>query len=420
MPFWSRMRAYYERVFSLGEVRDSLPLTLILGSLTLSYYISFARFFYRSDTTIAGIEQGTNVCWSYFQSCRDLLFLHTLPYGYSQPVLYMALFGLLVLTVYFLLKRDVVSAHMSLIPAYLWHAAVTLLLTNTLTGNYDYYILIVGAVALFLPHKLFFARLMIVLFYFLSTVAKIHPTWVLGTYFSALSTGLPLFPDSTIPIWTNLVIFMELVAVWLLLSRNRVLQRSVLVFFVAFHLYSGILVGYLYPTIVLPLVLILFGPLNQYQPVPLDRKSLWGWALVSILFVGQFVPLAIPGDAKLTLEGNRFGLYMFEANHQCVSSWTEKMSDGSEQSQRRESFNAPQRCDPYDFWFVLNARCDTGDVQSIRWTFDHSINGGPFFRIVDVPDACALEYKPFGRNEWILSELDNPEMVGYPVRNSYR
>lgn len=420
MTFFARFKALYRRIFSISEIEQSTVLTLVLGSLTLSYYITFARFFYRTDTTIDGVGLGTNICWSYFQGCRDLIFLQTLPYGYSQPILYMSLFGLLVLTAYFLFKRDVVSAHMALIPAFAWHVIASLVLTNSLAGNYDYYMIIIGIVMLFLPHKLFFARIIVVLFYFLSTVAKIHPTWILGSYFSALSTGLPMFPDTTIPIWTNLVIAMEMFGSWLLLSRQRLLQRGALVFFTAFHLYSGILVGYLYPTIVLPLILILFGPLNQYQTAPLDKKSIWGWVLVILLFVGQSVALFIPGDAKLTLEGNRFGLYMFEANHQCVSEWTEKRTDGSQETFRRESSNALQRCDPYDYWFVLKQSCEREDIASIAWTFDHSINGGAFYRIVDVPDLCVLSYSPFSHNDWIRTEHDSPQLMGYPARNVYR
>lgn len=414
-----RFLAVYADALSLSEIRDSLILRLAFGSLAFSYYITFSRFFYSIDTTVEGVASNTNVCWQYFQNCRDLLFLHTLPYGYSQPILYMGLMGLIFLCAYFLFTRNIVGAQLALIPAFLWHIAVCFLLTSTLTGNYDYYIALFGVIVLFLPHKLFFLRAVLVLFYFLSTYTKIYPSWVLGTYFSALQTGIPIFPDAAIPLWTNLVIIMEMLGAWLLFSSKRLLQRAALVFFAAFHLYSGILVGYLYPSIVLPMLLILFGPLYRPMPVPLDRRSIAGWCVLSAVVGIQVIAPLIPGDAKLTLEGNRFAIYMFEANHQCISSGTIEFRDGRTQPFRSESVIARYRCDPYRYWFQLKTRCDE-DVSRISWTFDHTINGGPFLRIVDVDNACALSYKPFSHNAWIKTEFDSPEIVGYPVKNWYR
>lgn len=420
MSFFRAALSLYERLFSLQEFRGSAILTLALGSLILSYYISFSRFVRRIDTTVEGVREGVNVCWPFFQQCRDYIFLETLPFGHSQPVLYAVFFGLLILAAYFLLKRNYVAAHLALVPAYLWHIIVCLVLTNTIGGNYDYYIIAFGTVILFLPHKVFFTQLSLVLFYFLSTAAKNHSAWIIGTYFSSLSTGLPLFPDATIPIWTNLVIGMEMVGAWLLFSRSKILQRSVLAFFVAFHLYSSIMVSYLYPTIVLPMLLIMFGPLFVPQRSPVDLKSAPGWLFVVLIFVSQlYGPLFVQGDAKLTLEGNRYGLYMFESNHQCISEATLHFLNGTQRKERIENINAQHRCDPYDYWFVLKSQCDAS-IDRIGWTFDHSINGGAFFRIVDAEDVCDLEYRPFRHNVWIKTEHDNPQVVGYPVRNVYR
>lgn len=413
--------AVYRRLFSISEIESQPILQLVFGATVFSYFLTFYAWIGSSTITLDAVARGTYVCKPYFQECAQWYFLRALPNGYSQSTLYMLLFGSLLMVAYFMYRKEWVKAHLALLPAFIWHVLVVFMLTDLNIGNYDYYLAIFALIILFIPHKEFFLKLGLVLFYFLYTSAKIHETWILGSYFSALKTGLPLFPDWAIPVWTNLVIFMEMVAAWFLLSRNETLQRSVLAFFVGFHLYSGILVEYRYPATVLPTLFILFGPLYRHTPVPLDRKAVAGWSLVTLLFFAQMAPLMIQGDEKLTLEGNSYGLYMFEANHQCISTVRYIYVDGEVQERRGESISSRNRCDPYHAWFRIRTRCRANDMAISRaeWTFDHSINGGPFLRIVDVADACALSYNPFGRNPWIRTEKDNPPVIGYPVENVY-
>ena len=241
--------------------------------------------------------------------------------------------------------------------------------------------------------------------YVLSTSAKVHEAWILGSYFTALKTGLPLFPKWSVPMWTNSVIFMEMIGAWFLMSKKGFLQKTILSIFVFFHLYSGILVEYRYPATILPTLLILFGPLYRYSPPPMGKKSVAGWLLVVTLFSLQIIPRAIPGDEKLTGEGNKFGLYMFDSNHQCISKVALFGVDGTISTSTQTSELARDRCDPYHTWFRLHQICKSNQrIDRIAWTFDHSINGGPFLRIVDTPDACVLEYRPFVHNKWIRSD----------------
>ncbi len=411
----------YRRIFSLHELEENPILHWVFGASMLGYFLAFHAWIDSAVVTIDAYARGTHLCWPYFQSCGEWYFLRALPFGYTQTFLYMALFGSFALTIYFMHKKEWVLAHLLLTLSFIWHALVAFVLTYSVAGNYDYYLAFLSAVLLFLPHKEFFLKLVFVLLYFLSTATKIHETWILGSYFSALKTGLPFFPDWSIPLWTNLIMFMEMVAGWFLLSRNWFLQRSVLVFFVAFHLYSGLLVEYRYPATVLPLLLILFGPFYRFTPVALDRRSLAGWLLILLMCAGQSVSHLIPGDEKLTLEGNKLGLYMFEANHQCISSVEIQFKDGTKKSQRDETRSARARCDPYRFWFPLKTLCTRNQdrIESIRWTLDHSINGGPFLRIVDTSDACVLTYQFLSHNAWIKTESDNPTIMGYPVENIY-
>jgi hypothetical protein len=419
-PWEKKVLAWYRKIFSITEIETSAVLQWANGALTIAYFVAFSSRYYEKLTTIDAYADGSYTCWPYFQDCGKLLFLRTLPEGYSQPFLYMVLFGTLIFSIYLIYRKDWVLAHIALLPSFLWHAFMCFVLTMSVSGNYDYYLFIFATIFLFLPYKEFFLKSILVLFYFLSTVAKIHETWIVGTYFSALKTSLPLFPRWSIPFFTNLVIFMEMVGAWFLLSRTMILQRIALIFFVAFHLYSGLLVGYHYPATVLPMLMILFGPLYTFTPPPFTKRSIIGWILVGILIFLQFLPRMIPGDEKLTMEGNKFGLYMFEANHQCVSTMHIYLKDGTMVESRDEKYSARERCDAYRQWFRIHTRCERDpNILSIAWTFDHSINGGPFLRIVDVQDACKLSYTPFAHNKWIKIEYDRPEVVGYPVENLY-
>ncbi|OGG62201.1 hypothetical protein A3C87_01260 [Candidatus Kaiserbacteria bacterium RIFCSPHIGHO2_02_FULL_49_34] len=402
------------------EIAQNKILQWAFGSLLLSYYITFSGYFYSGTMTQSAYDSFRTVCRPWFQSCEQWILLEQLPYGYSQPTLYMLFFGLMLWVVYLIYKKEWREAQLSLIPLFAWHFFTTFFGTDLLLGNYDYYIIIFAIVLLFLPHKEFFLKLGLVLFYVLSTVSKISPAWIEGGYFTAMYTGLPFFPDWSIPLFTNLVIVAEMVLAWFLLSPNKFLQRTALVFFAAFHFYSSILVGYHYPTIVFAMILVMFGPWYRYTAPPFDTKSLPGWGLIILLILAQLSPKFIEGDEKLTMEGNKNGLYMFEANHQCISQAVVYGKNGETENIDMVSESARRRCDPYRDWFRLTRLCAAmSDINRISFTFDHSLNGGPFYRIVDTNNICALTYKAIGHNDWIHTE-NEAEIVGYPVKNHYR
>jgi hypothetical protein len=210
-------------------------------------------------------------------------------------------------------------------------------------------------------------------------------------------------------------------------------------------------VFYDYPSVTLPAIAILFGPMYRHTPTPFTKKALWGWGLIAIIALFQLLGFSIPTDRYLTLEGNRFGMFMFEANHQCVVTVTRNYdytrsaandfvtaaktpcvgfyclvqrkttvntsAGTSSQTLRYESGTAWNRCDPYQWWAQLHAQCSRG-ITSIALTFDHSINGGPFYRIVDLANICTVDYQPFMHNAWIMLP-PQAQIVGYPVENWY-
>ena len=161
-------------------------------------------------------------------------------------------------------------------------------------------------------------------------------------------------------------------------------------------------------------------------------------------------PWLIAGDRRITLEGNRYGMFMFEANHQCVGTVktyraikvpiTPSIKQNNQCTGRRcvtsskiyeednlqvreeriEIGAAWNRCDPYVEWSWIQRLCRKDpSIRRIAFTFDHSINGGPFYRIVDEANICGLVYKPFSHNDWIKLPPEAP-VVGVPLKDGYR
>lgn len=437
----------YRRLFSIAEIETQTILQWAFGASLFYFFVSFNKWSAGTATTIQTAASGRAVCWPYFQGCAKLYFLQNLPFGYSQTTFYMLLYGAMMLIAYFMWKKQWTYAHMLMAGLWLWKMFALFVLSYLLGGPYDYYHVILTAILLFIPYKEYFLKIGFVFLYFMSVTVKFSSAWVLGTYFSSLQTGTPYVPDILTPIATNIVIFGQVVECWFLLSKRAVLQRISFAYAIFFHLYSGILVGYDYPSVALPTLAILFGPMYRHTPTPFTKKAVWGWLIIGLVALFQLAGFLISSDRYLTLEGNRYGMFMLEANHQCIvdvktySTGTVASSSVSQLScsgfycltqtntymqsgeavreEQYQSADAWNRCDPYQWWSRLHTQCTLHpSIARIALTFDHSINGGPFYRIVDVPNICDTSYDALGNNPWIKLPPEAP-VIGYPVENVY-
>jgi len=438
----------YRRLFSIREIETEPILQWAFGALLFYFFVTFNTWINKPYITVEAARAGPT-CWPFFKNCGDFYFLHALPYGYTQTEFYMMLYGVMMLIVYLMWRKRWAYAHMLMTLLLFWKL-FAISLNYISEGPYDYYHIFLLAALLFIPHKEYFLKLLFVLFYFMSVTIKFAPAWIDGTYFSSMIGGIPFFPRWFIVIATNIVIFEQVIGAWYLLSRYWLLQRFSLAFALFFHFYSGILVGYDYPSITLPVIAVLFGPMYRHSPTPFTRKAIAGWCIVALVVLFQGLGYVIPTDRFLTLEGNRFGMFMFESNHQCVATVktyrytkqsaaddfentpgtqcgqfyclvkrsTTLTATGSVQELRYESGDAWNRCDPYEWWSKLQALCGNPTISHIALRFDHSINGGPFYRIVDEQDICGVDYRFFAHNPWIKLPGE-AQIVGYPVQNWY-
>jgi len=450
MDIVSRVASSYERFFSLAEIRESVVLRLYFGASLFFTFITFYNWVLVPTVAVESVNSGAAVCWPYFQRCHEFFFFHDTRIDDSRGIFYAILLTVLVAAAIGILRNRWTLAHAAAVVLFAWEALVVFAFSYSVAQPYYYYHLILTAILLFIPHKLYFLKFAFVFLYFMSVTVKFDPGWILGTYFSSLAHGLPLVPRDMIPIASNLVIFSQVVGCWFLLARHPRLQAATFYTFLGFHLYSSILIFYMFPAAVIPPLVILFGPLYRYTAPPVSWSAAFGWAFIACIALFQILGFVTPGDRRLTLEGNKFGMFMFEANHQCVAT-IQKYEDGTGiplewkanrgapcaspyckvaesvsvtgtstiSRSRFESGGPSTRCDPYEWWFRLQQQCTKDTVTRISLQFDHSINGGPFYRIVDASDICGLGYAMFRHNDWIRVPPE-AQVIGYPVTNIER
>lgn len=430
----SKLKEQYYKVFSVKEIEDSFVLQLLFYVITASFFVTFYGWINNAAVSIKTYIDGNNVCPPYFLNCGGYYFLQGLPYGYTQGMFYVGLYLLLLLGVWAAINKKWVIAHSIILICLLWKVLFSFVFTYGLIGNFDYYDMALAFVWLFLQQKEFFAKVTFVWLYFLASTIKIHDGWILGNYFNSLYTGAPFFGFSNLPIVTNFVTFMQIVGAWFLFSKNRYLYWFAFSYFLAFHIYSGIIVNYRYITVSIPALLVLFGVGRMFlQPTNLDwkilkinKRTVFGYLFLLMLLGGQMVAIFIPGDQKKTLEGNYYGLFMFEAAHQCYSNATMHFKNSTTTKILFQDNNmANNRCDPYRYFYTLKTVCDKGyldgkTIDRISWKFDHSINGYKYERIVDTDNVCMFDYKSFSHNDWIkigndVPGYDRAEVLDFPV-----
>lgn len=101
--------------------------------------------------------------------------------------------------------------------------------------------------------------------YILSGLVSFTPSWLQGEYFLSLPGQFPLLPQGyvSVVIASQLVILLEFAGPLLVFALEMVASLS-FANFLLFHLYSGAVVGFRYPALMLPTICLLFlGGLSE-------------------------------------------------------------------------------------------------------------------------------------------------------------
>jgi hypothetical protein len=364
---------------------------------------TFSRWINDNFTTLNYIKNNLAVCPPYFQDCLRYYFLDNTPVSYGQNILYMILGIFLFLALYFLYVKDYNKFLLFVSVPFLYKIFYQYFLTYLVPGNYNVLGIFFGLVLLFSTYKIFYLRVLLVSFYFCAAVVKIHEGYFTGSVFSSLNLGVPLIPNIFLSYVGILFFLLCIIApVFLLFSKNKNTKLISLIMLTCFHLYSITMVSFRYPILIIPILWLLFY--FEKEDFVLDKKYLKDYFsifIIGFMFSLQVIPLFIKGDERLTGEGYRYGYYMYDGNHQCESVKNIYFKDGANKIIKLENKIAMNSCDPYEEWFKIKRLCNPEKVEKVEWTYGHSLNGDKYKRIVNVENACLLNYKAFSHNKWI-------------------
>lgn len=326
--------------------------------------------------------------------------------------------------------------------------------------NYHHFHLLFTLTFLISQNKMRSFRSVLALSYFMSAVVKLSPSWLFGEYFNSVPGKLPLLSKESWVVTSASVglVVLEFLGPLCWFTGIVWLRRLSFGAFILFHIYSGVVVGFWYTTLMLPLVVAAFLGFNE----PLHAGYRFSWrhlptfGLFAIALFGSFYHFFIPGDVRLTAEGKYFGLFMFDANRSVVfeteiqkgnkfweiqvyrpwrnsgnaagadtgaqihckfyqDGWltntftvSRPIRDGEEVIFNPRFFTrAEVRTfgDPYLYYFYARelVRRYRPDRVSIR--LEQQLDGHrEVVRLLDIPDFADLNpsYNPFAHNKWIL------------------
>lgn len=356
-------------------------------------------------------------CWPYFQSCGDWKFLVAHPDGYSYNFFYSIVFFVWTSCSYCAFRKKWKMAQFLMACEVVWSIVVFFVLSYQVPANYFFFHIPFAILFLVAKEPYPYLRLLFVYLYSVAGLIKLNSTWITGSYFSALQNGMFLFADELIPYATNSVILMESFVVWFLFSNNKIFRRAAIVWILLFSFYSMAYVGWRYPihTLLKFGLLFVITPKVHHLGSYLKRLSL---CLYCALFVAiGFLPFFVSGDERYTLKTYRFGLGMFDANHQCVSIKTVVKNSGESVASRFSSRNSSSRCSPYQQFALAQKDCVRPNIEKVGLEVFHSINGGPLYEIINESDICKLKYYTFGENPWLRSPTETTPFLGWPGKN---
>ena len=311
------IRDWLAGVFSSHEVDRDPRLKMILACL-LSYYFLTFYFWWLSAVPLStrGNEVFDYAPAAFFENLRWLVFMdnfQTKTYLYGLGML--ALLGTFSL---FYLRSSLLA--LCLLAFLFVNKTYFYLGDFRLFANYHHFHLFFSLVFLVSQSKLRFFRAALVVGYVMSAVVKVSPSWLAGEYFNSLVDKLPLLPKVgwVVTAASLGVIALEFLGPLCWFTGLTWLRRLSFITFILFHLYSGVVVGFWYTTLMLPMVVAAF--LRFDRPLlagyRYSRRHLPALGILATVLLAGLYHFTIPGDVRLTGEGRYFGFFMFDANRQ--------------------------------------------------------------------------------------------------------
>lgn len=349
------IRSFIHR--QINEISQSATLRYYGGFLALVHVVTY--FFWFQTGSLTKTLSRTNLetpalCWSFFPSCWEFQF----PAGfiYASSLIYLFL-GCAVSILFF-------SARFQKATDLAWWSLLTLNLFKYIwlifdyraMGNYHYMPFLLTLCYLFAPRKQVACAWLLVSFYVAASFLKLNQEWLSG---AALFRN-PGIHGLTLEWMCAYVVVLEMLVVWGLLAKNKLIRTLTLIQLILFHAFSYLIVGYFYPA-VMTCLLSLF-PLMWFasEPPPsLSFRSLHPAHIfiLAIFFCAQIFPWIQGGDPALTGRGRLFALNMFDANAQCSAQIFLRFEGSTFEIQPKPSLGPRILCDPLTYWSLAREQC---------------------------------------------------------------
>jgi hypothetical protein len=415
----------YHKFFGIAEIENSFALKLLFACIVFSFFSAFNIWIDGFLVLTPTARKMLPGCPGYFSNCKDTLFyqLTTLesPYHY---LIYIGLFALLVYAAFAAMKGKWQRAHQFLLVVFTYKFLYSMLLVSKSDGA-DKYDMLIAFCFLFLSNKLYFARVVFVMLYFISSIAKMNDSWILGNFWSLNHFSMPFVNGEYKVLLTNFVIFQQVILCWLLFSNKKIIQKPVLLGFHLFHLASGLIIGYRFMCISVVSLIALFGKKEETHFKKIDRTTIAGYLLVICMLCGQLLTFTIPGDYRKTGEGTMFGIYLFNGLESVANKVMIYHKDGTTSPlilitpPTKEDMSLTVVSNDQAMGAVLSKirkRCkEDKNVARISWQRELSMNGDYFELVIDEPNACNLKYKQFSHNKWLKIDGEAERLIQKPA-----
>ncbi|MCB0377995.1 MAG: hypothetical protein KDD33_05840 [Bdellovibrionales bacterium] len=280
-------------------------------------------------------------------------------------------------------------------------------------GNYHYMANISYLAFLFLPHKKWTIKYLIVGFYFAAGALKINIEWLSA----AAMIAPPYIGGNLLMVSLIYVIYLELVLVFFLLCSNKWLRWSTLFQFIAFHIFSWHIVGFFYPMVMFSLLSIFLideylswkGEIQIEDRLPRffsgkEYKSIY---IVLVIFtLMQTLPFVFASDPSKSGAIRLSSLNMFDANTRCKELFVLHRKGQVVHLRRANEVTGVRiQCDPILFTNYLHQLCRENkqdpDFEKLSFSLvSRRATEADYEPILFIENACAqknIQWAEFSR-----------------------
>lgn len=364
-----------------GNVNERWP---FFEQLVSFHHISSVEMFFSQNWRVADAVIGT------------IAFLTLALFYLGRPIL----FRLLATTLFLLFGVSV----------YFW---------DTTQGSPVFYLLFLLLVYISSPKEKLKRALgySMVFIYILCSALKLSDGWVTGSFFLTVADYLPLTPGPLVPIATNALIILQMVAAPLLLSTRKNVRHGVLLLFLAFHLYAATLASMGFFWVVGPILIALYYH-DQDEKFDAERRlatlRLPAGTVAVAIFFSILQILTAHNDASRGITFN-----MFKETRACVVRLS--VGDGPDVLEGHPATTG--QCDLREVYINYSKTlCNETLRDKLTFSLDLSIDGSPYRRVVENEKLCEVkDVNPLYLPDWVTPFKEAPVVFGFtPVQDGRR